>query len=108
MENVNFWINIIISVLTGIATCVPVVIRLIQVVKDAVKAKNWTPLMQIILRLMSEAEKLYTSGADKKEYVMSSIKAMEDTLQYDVDEDTIGTMIDSIVLASKTINADKK
>ena len=37
MENVNFWIDIIISVLTGIATCIPLVITLINTIKENVK-----------------------------------------------------------------------
>lgn len=108
MENVNIWINIIISILTGIATCVPLVIKLVQVIKENVKSKNWTPLMQIVLRLMSEAEENYSSGEEKKSYVIDSIEAIKDTLNYDVDMKTVSTMIDAIVLASKKINVNKK
>lgn len=107
MENVNLWINIIISVLTGLATCIPLVIKLVQVIKDAVKAKNWTPLMQLVLRLMTEAEENYSTGAEKKAYVIDSINALKGSLNYDVDMDAVDAMIDAIIIATKKINVNK-
>lgn len=108
MENVNLWIEMIVAILTGLVTCIPLVIKLVEVVKDAVKAKNWTPLMQLILRLMTEAEKNYSTGAEKKAFVMDSIEAMKNTLNYDVDMDAVSDMIDAIILMTKTVNAEKK
>ena len=104
MENVELWINIIISVLTGIAACIPLVIKLIETVKENVKSKNWTALMQLVLRLMTEAENNYSTGEEKKAYVIDSIKALESSLNYDVDMDAVDAMIDSIIIATKKIN----
>lgn len=104
MENVNIWIEIIIAVLTGLATCIPLVIKLVQTIKDSVKAKNWAPTMQLMLRLMAEAEENYSTGAEKKAYVLDSIEAIKDTLNYDVDMEAIDAMIDAIVIATKQIN----
>jgi chromosome segregation ATPase len=66
MENVNFWVEIIVALLTGLVAAIPLVIKLVQTIKDSVKAKNWTPLMQILLKLMAEADKLQES-IDKAE-----------------------------------------
>lgn len=107
MENFNFWIELIIAVLTGLATCIPLVIKLIQVIKDSVKAKNWAPLMQLMLRLMAEAEENYSTGEEKKEYVINSIEAIKGTLNYDVDMDAVSAMIDAIIIATKKINTNK-
>ena len=107
MENVSFWIEIIVAILTGIATCIPLAIKLVQVIKDAVKAKNWTPLMQLVLRLMTEAEANYSTGAEKKKYVLDSIEAIKGTLNYDVDMEAISAMVDSIIDVSKCINVKK-
>lgn len=107
MENVNIWIEIVISVLTGIAACIPLVIKLVQVIKDSVKAKNWTPLMQLILKLMAEAEGNYSTGAEKKAYVIDSIEAIKGSLNYDVDMEAVSAMIDAIVVATKKINVEK-
>lgn len=103
--NINDWVNLIVSVLAGLATAIPLIVKLVQFIKESVKSKNWSSLMQLVLQLMTEAEKNYATGAERKEYVMGAIKSMESTLNYDIDEDVISTMIDSIVLASKTINA---
>lgn len=103
--DINDWVNLIVSVLAGLATAIPLIVKLIQFIKESVKSKNWSSLMQLVLQLMTEAEKNYATGAERKEYVMSAIKSMESTLNYDIDEDVISAMIDSIVLASKTINA---
>lgn len=108
MENVNFWVEIIVALLTGLVAAIPLVIKLVQVIKDSVKAKNWTPLMQLLLKLMAEAEDNYSTGAEKKAYVIDSIKALESSLNYDVDMDAIDAMIDSIINASKKINVNKK
>ena len=107
METVNFWVEIIISILTGLVAAIPLVIKLVDVVQKAAKEKNWKAVVQLVLKLMTEAEQVYTDGADKKAYVMSSIKAMESTLQYDIDEDAIGNLIDAVVAATKKINTNK-
>ena len=108
MENVNIWVGIITAILTGLATCIPLVIKLVQTIKDAVKSKNWTPLMQLILKLMAEAEDNFSTGAEKKTYVIDSIKALESSLNYDVDIDAVGAMVDAIVAATKRNNVEKK
>ena len=107
MENVNFWVEIIVALLTGLVAIIPVVIKLIDTVKKATKEKNWRAVVQLVLALMKEAEQNYTNGADKKQYVMSSLKAMEASLQYDIDEDAIGELIDAIAAATKKINTNK-
>ena len=102
--NINDWVNVIISVLSGLAVCIPLVIKLAQFIRNNAKEKNWSSLMQLVLKFMTEAEVLYATGAERKTYVMSAIKAIESTLNYDVDEEVISTMIDSIVDVTKKIN----
>ena len=104
MENVNFWVEIIVALLTGLVTALPLVIKLVDVIQKAHKEKNWRAVVQLVLTLMKEAEQNYTSGADKKQYVISSIKAMEKSLQYDIDEEAIGELIDAVADATKRIN----
>lgn len=106
--NVNDWVNLVVSILSGIAICVPLVVKLVHYIQAAVKEKNWSSLMQLVLKLMTEAEKLHSTGAERKAYVMATINAMENTLNYDIDESVISEMIDAVALASKTINAEVK
>ena len=100
-------ISLVVAIISGVATCIPLVIQLVKYIKEAAKSKNWTPLMQLVLKLMAEAEKNQATGAERKKYVIDTIKAMESTLNYDIDENVISEMIDSIVNASKTINTNK-
>lgn len=105
MEN---WIQIIVSIISGLLVCIPLVIKLVEYVIKAIQEKNWQNVMQLVLRLMTEAEKNFETGAERKEYVMDSIIAMKDTLNCEIDMNAISTMIDSICDASKIINAEVK
>lgn len=106
METMDI-INLIVAIISGVCTCIPLVIELVKYIKEANRSKNWTGLMQLVLRLMAEAEKNFATGAEREEYVISTIKAMENTLNYDIDEQVVREMIASIVEASKTINTKK-
>ena len=107
MANINFWIEIVVAILTGLATCIPLVIKLIEVIKDSVRNKNWAPMMQLVLKLMAEAEENYATGEEKRVYVLDSIKALESTLNYDIDVDIVNDMITAIINATKKININK-
>lgn len=100
----EIWTNIILPILSGLVAVIPLVIKLVEISQKFIKEKNWTMVMQLVLKLMAEAEENYETGAERKEYVLDSIKALQGTLNYEVDLDAIGVMIDSIVLATKKIN----
>lgn len=103
MEN---WINLIIAILSGLVTAIPLAVQLVKYVKAAIQEKNWSKIMKLVLNLMTEAEKVYSTGAERKQYVISSIESIQDTLNYQIDMDQISKMIDEIVKASKTINVE--
>lgn len=105
MEN---WVNLIVAILSGLVTAIPLAVQLVKYVKAAIQEKNWSKIMKLVLNLMTEAEKNYSTGADRKQYVMSSIESIKDTLNYQVDMEQISQMVDAIVAASKTINAEAK
>ena len=98
------WTTIILPIISGLVAAIPLVIKLVDLAQKAHKEKNWGAVVQLTLRLMAEAEQNYSNGADRKAYVLSTIKAMEITLQYDIDEKAIGELIDSVVAATKKIN----
>jgi hypothetical protein len=98
------WTTIILPIISGLVAAIPLVIKLVDLAQKAHKEKNWKTVVQLVLVLMKEAEQNHTNGADKKQYVMSSIKAMEKSLQYDIDEDAISELIDAVVDATKKIN----
>lgn len=102
------WIDIIVSILSGLTVCIPLVVQLVKYVRAAYQEKNWSKVMQLVLNLMTEAEKNYATGAERKEYVMDSIESIKDVLDYEVDMNAISEMVDAIVAASKTINSKAK
>ena len=98
------WTTIILPIISGLIAAVPLVIKLVEYVQKASKEKNWRAVVQLVLKLMAEAEQNYSNGAERKDYVMSSIKAMEHSLGYDIDEKAISELIDAVVAATKKIN----
>jgi hypothetical protein len=103
MEN---WIELIIAILSGLVTAIPLAVQLVKYVKAAIQEKNWSKIMKLVLNLMTEAEKVYSTGAERKQYVIGSLESIQDTLNYQIDMEQISKMIDEIVKASKTINAE--
>lgn len=100
------WIELIIAVLSGLVATIPLVTQLVKYVKAAIQEKNWSKVMQLVLNLMTEAERSYATGAERKTFVINSIESIKDTLNYQVDMEQIGQMVDAIVAASKTINVE--
>lgn len=101
-------VNLIVAIVSGVATCIPLIIQLVKYIKENAKSKNWSALMAIVLNLMQEAELKFSTGEERKQFVLSSIKSMEKTLNYDIDENVIASMIDEVVKATKQINVNKK
>lgn len=99
------WHEITISILTGLITAIPLVIKLVEYVKKAIQEKNWNNLLKLVMNLMAEAEQKFEKGADKKEWVLSMIEASAKTINYDVDLEQVGELIDSLCDMSKLVNA---
>ena len=100
----NFWVQAIISILSGIAILVPLMIKLSQYIETSVKEKNWSEVLKLVMNLMAEAEKKFNEGAERKEWVLAELHAVADTLNYDIDWAVISDMIDKICEVSKEIN----
>lgn len=106
MDAVN-WTQLIIAILGGIATAIPLIIKLVSVVQSAIREKNWNQLVKMTMDYMTQAEKNFESGAERKEWVMSMVKTSAATINYTLtDEDIIklSDLIDAICSASKIIN----
>jgi len=99
------WMNYLISILSGLAVAIPLMVKLVEYVQKSIKEKNWNKLLDLVMKLMSEAEKKFEVGTDKKEWVLAMVKASADTINYDVDVDTVGKLIDSLCNMSRTVNA---
>ena len=104
MDQFTFWLQAIISILSGILVLVPLVVKLIQFVQASVKEKNWNQMLKLVMSLMADAEQKFEHGADKKEWVLGQLQALSGTLNYDIDWDVVSEMIDRICDVSKELN----
>lgn len=100
------WMQYVITILAGLATAIPLVIKLVEYVQKAVREKNWNKLLDLIMSLMEEAEKKFDDGATRKEWVMAMVKSSADSINYDVDMEAISTLIDSLCDMSKIVNGE--
>lgn len=104
------WVKIIVSVLSGLAVCIPLVVKLVSVVQTAIKEKNWAKLMKLVIDLMTEAERKFSEGAAKKAWVMGELEAAAKSIDYPYDDAakaSVSKMIDDIIAASKELNVPK-
>lgn len=101
-------LKLLASVISGLAVCIPLVVKLVEAVKDAVKARNVVPMMQTLLNLMEDAEGMFEHGADKKAYVMSMVEQLANSVEYELDMDIISHMIDDLCDMSKVVNAPEQ
>lgn len=99
------WLNYVVAILSGLAAAIPLVVQLVKYVKEAVKQRNWTVLLDKVVKLMETAETKFEKGADRKEWVIAMLKASADDLNFDIDYDAIAEMIDALCDMSKQVNS---
>lgn len=102
------WYEIVVSILSGLAVTIPLVIQLVKFVQQAVREKNWKSLLDLVTNLMKEAEAKFDNGADRREWVLTCVKATADTINYDINMEQVGALIDSLTEMSKVVNAPKE
>ncbi len=98
-------VKLILANLTGIAAVVTLAVSLAKYVSKAVREKNWNALLKTVTEYMEIAESKFESGTEKKEWVLTMIKASADTINYDIDMNAVGQLIDSLCDMSKVVNA---
>ena len=99
------WMEFTLSIVAGLAATIPLVIKLIEYVKKAIKEKNWPGLLEMVMGYMEIAEGKFKTGAEKKEWVLAMVKASADTINYDIDMNVVNKMIDDLCDMSNIINS---
>lgn len=99
------WVELALAVISGLAAAIPLVIKLVEYVQKATKEKNWNKMLDLVIDLMEEAEIKFAEGADRKEWVLAMVKASADSINYDIDIEAIGKLIDELCNMSKVVNA---
>ena len=102
----NEYVKLIVELLTMLAALIPLVYKLVEYVQKSIKEKNWTNLIQLVYQYVVIAEKKFSSGADKKEWVIAMIKGSADTINYDFDEESLSKLIDDVIAVTKKVNTE--
>ena len=98
------WVQLVVAVLSGLATSIPLVVPLIKYVQKTIREKNWPDVVKVVTDYMSRAETMFEKGADRKEWVMTMVQAFANTVDYDIDMVAISNLIDELCKMSKTVN----
>lgn len=101
------WVDIVVSIMSGLAVCIPLVVKLVNVVSTYVKEKNWSQIVAIVLDLMKQAETLFAEGAARKAWVMAGVESASKSINYNYDEvakQKVSDMIDAICATAKIVN----
>jgi hypothetical protein len=96
----------VVSILSGIAVCIPLAVKLVQYVKKSVQEKNWEALLSLLMVLMTEAETMFNNGADRKQWVIAMTVASAEYVNYPVEEAELGTLIDALCDMTKVVNVE--
>lgn len=98
------WLELGLSILSGLAVAIPLVIELVKYVKKAIKEKNWNVILSMVMNYMATAEKMFDNGAERKEWVLAMVEESSKTVNYDIDMTVISGLIDNLCTMSKNVN----
>lgn len=101
-------VSLIVAVLSGLAACIPLAVKLVQYVQKAAEEKNWGQLLGLLVDLMEEAEQKFSEGATRKEWVMAMVQTSAEYIAYPMDTQALSNLIDSLISMTKTINAPER
>lgn len=107
MDNILFWLDIAIGVLSGLSVAIPLGITLYKTIKNLIQEKKWNELVKMTLGFMTEAEQKYSDGADKKALVLAMVQKSAEQIGYNLNveaENKISALIDDVCDAAKIIN----
>lgn len=97
-------VSLIVSILGGLAVCIPLALKLVDYVKKAVQERNWGSLLDLVIKLMETAEGKFSDGATRKEWVMAMVKTSAQYVNYPMDTDMLSQKIDDLVALTKVVN----
>ena len=98
------WLKYVVAILSGLATCIPLVVQLVKYVSVAIKERNWNQLVKMVMDFMAEAEGKFDNGLERKDWVMMMIEVNAKTINYDIDMQQVSDMIDALCDLTKVVN----
>lgn len=103
-----FIVTLIVAVLTGLAACIPLAVKLVQYIQKAVQEKNWGALLGLVVDLMEEAETKFDEGATRKEWVMAMVQTSAEYIAYPIDTAALSDLIDALCDMTNVVNAPER
>ncbi len=94
------------TILLGLAAIIPLVAALIKYVTKAADSKNWNIIVKMVLDLMVQAEQDYSSGAEKKAFVMNQIAVLAKSVDFEIDMDKVSDLIDALCDMAHEVNVE--
>lgn len=94
------------AILVGLAAIIPLVTALVKYVTKAADDKNWNIIVKMVLDLMVQAEHDYSSGTERKEFVMNQMKVLAATVDFEVDWDKVSDLIDALCEMAHEVNVE--
>lgn len=92
------------TILVGLAAIIPLIAALIKYVTKAADSKNWNIIVKMVLNLMVQAEQDYSSGAEKKAFVMNQIAVLAKSVDFEIDIDKVSDLIDALCDMAHEVN----
>jgi len=92
-----------------LSTAIPLIIKLVRKTKQFIKERDWNSVMNILPKLVAEAEKFINyTGQEKKEFVKSRLAVFAVKNKIVFDEARFEAAIDDIVKLTKDVNKRDK
>lgn len=101
-------VSLVVAVLTGLAACIPLAVKLVQYIQKAVQEKNWGALLGLVVDLMEEAETKFEEGATRKEWVMAMVQTSAEYIAYPIDTAALSDLIDALCDMTNVVNAPER
>ncbi len=101
-------VSLVVAVLTGLAACIPLAVKLVQYIQKAVQEKNWGALLGLVVDLMEEAETKFDEGATRKEWVMAMVQTSAEYIAYPIDTAALSDLIDALCDMTNVVNAPER
>lgn len=101
-------VSLVVAILSGLAACIPLAVKLVQYVQKAAQEKNWAALLGLLVDLMEQAEQKFNDGATRKEWVMAMVQTSAEYINYPIDTEALSQLIDSLVDMTNVINAPEE
>lgn len=97
--------ELLVAILSGMATCLPLAVRLVQMTRSVIKERAWTKMLALVMELMEDAEEFLQDGESKKQWVMQGLYSLSEFTDFDIDDEAVSNLIDALASMSKNVNA---